>query len=258
MPDLILSEFAETLPDPDTAPSPWWTGPENDRPLLKRAVSIHQVRDNPMLIGRLARLEEGIALTARLAWYQPEGPVKKALEQVRWDLEEAWEMAKAERGRRPALWPPKPGDTWRELETGQVWKCAWNQHRSVALVATSWQPTNAYRTDGHDPESAWEYFGPFTFISGPAVAEHPFAQVVRELLEEVAALGARGGVYERELLKLGKSAVDDAHAHRRLVQVMGHAGADDEMCPGCEEEREDLDSWDVTTVVGDCPTLTTQ
>lgn len=255
--DPILDEFATTLPDPDTAPSPWWTGPERDRILLKRALSIHQGRANPLRVGRLASMEEGIRTTGRLAWYHSDGPVKKALEQVRWELEEAWEMAKAERGRRPALWPPKPGDTWKELDSGQLWKGAWNQHQEVALVATSWKPTGAYRTVGHDPEAAWESFGPFVFMSGPAVAEHPFTQVVRELLEETPGLGCRGGVYEVELLKLQDARVDDADAHRRLMQVMGHAGADDEVCPGCEEEQgREADPWEVGPLVGECPTLT--
>lgn len=257
--DPILDEFATTLPDPDTAPSPWWTGPERDRILLKRALSIHQGRANPLRVGRLASMEEGIRTTGRLAWYQPEGPVKDALLRVRWDLEESLEMARAERGPRPALWPPKPGDTWRELRTGRLWKGAWNQRRSVALMVTSYRPTSAYRTEGHDPEEAWEDFGPFQYVRGVAVDEHPYTQVVRELLEELPEVGGQGGVYEAELLKLQGAAVDDADAHRRLVQVMGHGGADDDICQECEEELsqdEREDPWSVKPLVGECPTLT--
>lgn len=254
-----LEEFAATLADPGTAPSPWWTGPERDRTDLEWALSIHQGRDNRRRVGRIADMEAGIATVARLAWYQPEGAVKQALNQVRWDLEESWETAKADRWPRPALWPPKPGDTWMALESGRLWKGAWDRDLRLCLVVTSWKPTRAYQSSGCDPESMWESCGPFQFVSGPAVAEHPYTQVVRELLEEVPSLGARGGVYEAELLKLQIARADDANAHRRLVEVMGHSGADDDICHECAEEEltedERKDPWSVKPLVGECPTL---
>lgn len=260
MTNTLLDEFAATLPDPATAPSPWWTGPERARTDLKRALSIHQGQDDLMRIGRIADMEAGIRTTAHLAFAQPDGPIKEALTTVRWDLEEALEMAQAQRGPRPALWPPKPGDTWKALPTGRLWKGAWTRSLRLGLVATSWRPINAHNADNFDPEEAWETFGPFQYVSGPAVDEHPFTQVVRELLEEVPGFGGRGGVYEAALLQLQAARTDDADAHRRLVQVRGHWGGDDDVCPRCvveelgEGERED--PWARKPLVGECHTLT--
>lgn len=255
----VMRTFADSLPDPATAPSPWWTGPERDRTELKRALDIHKVRDRVTIVGRLEALEAGIHTAARLAFTQQNGPVKSALEELRWDLEESWEMARAERGPRPALWPPKPGDTWKELSTGRLWKGAWNRDLKLVLAATGWEPIRAHTAEWMCPESAWEDFGPFQFVSGPAVDEHPFTQVVRELLEGVPRVGGQGGVYERELLKLQGATVDDAAAHRRLVEVMGHSGADDDVCQQCaheeltEDERDD--PWVEKPLVGECPIL---
>lgn len=255
-----LTTFAATLPDPDTAPSPWWTGPERDRVDLNRALSIHRVRDRVTIVGRLEALEAGVRTAARLAFTQQSGPIKSALEELRWDLEEAWEMARAERGPRPALWPPKPGDTWKDLPTGRLWRGAWNRDLKLVLAATGWEPTRAHADVWMCPESAWEDFGPFQFVSGPATDEHPYTQVVRELLEQVPRMGGQGGAYERELLKLRSAAVDVAEAHRRLVDVMGHRGADDDICEGCAEdelsEDERDDPWVEKPMVRDCLTLT--
>ncbi|MET9713642.1 hypothetical protein [Nocardiopsis alba] len=260
MPDIdVLTAFAAALPDPDTAPSPWWTGPERDRTELKRALGIHKVRDRVTIVGRLEALEAGVRTAARLASTQQDGPVKVALEELRWELEESWEMARAERWPRPALWPPKPGDTWKELSTGRLWKGAWDRNLCLALVATDWKPTDAHCTTNNAPEEVWETFGPFQFVSGLATDEHPYTQVVRELLEWVPWMGGQGGAYERELLKLQGAGVDDASAHRRLVEVMRHRGADDDICEGCavEELSEDEldDPWVEKPGVGECPVL---
>lgn len=256
-----LAAFVATLPDPATAPSPWWMGPERDRTDLERALSIHQGRDEVMRIGRIADMEAGIRTVARLAFDQPEGPLKEALTRVRWDLEEALEMAQAQGGPRPALWPPKPGDTWKALETGRLWKGAWTRTLRLGLVATSWRPLNAHKADCFDPEEAWETFGPFQYVSGPAVDEHPYTQVVRELLEEVPGFGGQGGVYEAALLQLQAARADDADAHHRLMQVMGHWGGDEDICQACAEEEltedELEDPWSVKPLVGECLTLTT-
>lgn len=259
MPDLyqVLTEYADTLPDPESAPSPYWTGPEMDRRDLLHVLGYHRSKDNPLLTAAADQMQRAVGAAARLAWYAPEGPVRHALAAVRADLEEALEKALAERGPRSALWPPKAGDIWQSLSDGFSWH-ARLVGGGMRLIAAPLCRVPG-EGEGEFPEAVWELYGPMVLVSTPTAGEHPFVLAVRDALACVQG-PEKGGRYEAALKALEGADPQQREHHERLVLVLEHRGADEDVCWGCarQELSEDEmdDPWTEKPLVGECPTLT--
>ncbi|WP_435111626.1 hypothetical protein [Nocardiopsis synnemataformans] len=245
----------ETLLDrflPETEPSPYWIGPQMDRRDLTHALSCYRSKDNPAWVGPCTHLDRAVTTVARLAWALPEGGLRTTLETMRWELEEALERALAARGPRSALWPPRPGDIWADLAGRHRWHARLD-HGQLKLFH---EPLVGWLVgSGDDPDSVWEDFGPLVLASGPAVAEHPYVLAVRDAMESARRSHQLGGRYEDTLRRLGQASPEGRDAHERLMVVLGHAGADEDVCPGCMTEEEVDDPWSEPTLVGECAEL---